>query len=200
MSPRSVINVYAYLSSIRSQPDSLAAPESYYVSQGTYQIRRDILFKHELIILRHLGFQLHVSLPYTLCINYLQTLEVFLAPDKSQAAAVARRAFAYLNTALLSPQLLYLTHQPPALAVASIYLAARDEKLKLPEEEWWEVFDCDREELGFLAVGMLSLENFAQMERKRWSERLVPLTLPELEREMKMEYEQQEDQMSRNGT
>jgi len=42
--------------------------------------------------------------------------------------------------------------------VAAIYLAAREEKCKLPECEWWEVFDVEREELGFLVLGMKSLE------------------------------------------
>lgn len=183
--------MYAYLSARRSRAtdlDTSLNPESYYVSEGTYQSRRTTLFKHEILILRHLGFQLHVSLPYTLCINYLQALEIFATADKSHAEAVARRAFAYLNTALLSPQLLYLTHQPPALAVAAIYLAAKDEKVKLPEEEWWEVFDCEREELGFLVVGMLSLGNFAQEEKKKWSDRSLPLNLHDLERELSSIY------------
>ena len=64
--------------------------------------------------------------------------------------------------------MLYLTHQPAALATAAIYLAARDEEVKLPEVEWWEVFDCEREELGFLVVGMGSLEALAEREAKRW--------------------------------
>jgi len=54
--------------------------------------------------------------------------------------------------------MLYLTHQPAALATAAIYLAARDGGVKMPDVEWWEVFDCEREELGFLVVGMGSLE------------------------------------------
>jgi len=188
-SPRSIINVYAYLSSTYSKPDQAKPPssESYYISEGTYQKERDTLMKHETLVLRHLGFQLHVSLPYILCINYLQTLEVFLPPNTSTGHAMTKRAFAYLNTALLSPQLLYLTHQPSTLAVAAIYLAAKDEGGKLPEEEWWEVFDCEREDLGFLAVGMLSLENFAQEEHKTWLERgrSTPLTLAGLESELK---------------
>ena len=187
-SPRSIINVYAYLSSSHGKPDKASfSPESYYVSEGTYQKETDILMKNETLILRHLGFRLHVSLPYVLCINYLQTLEVFLPPDTSNGRAISKRAFAYLNTALLSPQLLYLTHQPSGLAVAAIYLAAKDEGGKLPEEEWWEVFDCEREDLGFLAVGMLSLENFAQEEHKIWLERgrSAPLTLVDLENELK---------------
>lgn len=54
--------------------------------------------------------------------------------------------------------MLYLTHQPASLATAAIYLAARDEGVKIPDVEWWEVFDCEREELGFLVVGMGSVE------------------------------------------
>jgi len=81
---------------------------------------------------------------------------------------VGRRAVEYLNTALLSPQMLYLTHQPCALATAAVYLAARDKGVKLPDVEWWEVFDCEREELGFLVVGMGSLEGVVERERERW--------------------------------
>jgi hypothetical protein len=64
--------------------------------------------------------------------------------------------------------MLYLTTQPNALATAAVYLSAREEGLKMPEVEWWEVFDVEREELGFLVVGMGSLEPFARKEVERW--------------------------------
>lgn len=67
--------------------------------------------------------------------------------------------------------MLYLTHQPCALATAAVYLAARDEGVRLPEVEWWEVFDCEREELGFLVVGMGSLKGIAEREIQRWEGR-----------------------------
>ena len=67
--------------------------------------------------------------------------------------------------------MLYLTHQPCALATAAIYLAARDKGLKLPECEWWDVFDCEREELGFLVVGMGSLEGLVRQAREMWGEK-----------------------------
>lgn len=79
--------------------------------------------------------------------------------------ALGARAVAYLNTALLSPQMLYLTSQPHALAVAAVYNAARDVGAKMPECEWWEVFDVDREELGFLVVGMRSVEGWGKRMR-----------------------------------
>jgi hypothetical protein len=63
-----------------------------------------------------------------------------------------------------------LTHQPPALAVAAIYSAARDVGAKMPECEWWEVFDVDREELGFLVVGMRSVEGWGRKIREEMKE------------------------------
>ena len=98
-----------------------------------------------MIILRTLGFDTHVALPYSICINYLQALDVF--DDAERAAALAKRAFAHLNTVLLSPQLVYLTHQPSSLATAAIYLAAKEVGIKLPAEEWWDAAEgsscCD---------------------------------------------------------
>lgn len=152
--------------------------EKYYVSEGDYERRKKGLFDTEQRILKTLGFQLHVTLPYTLCITYLQALDVFSHP---RAADLAKRSVAYLNSALLSPQLLYLTHQPPSLAVAAIYLAAKEVGVKLPDVEWWEVFDVDREDLGFLVVGMLSVGTFAEEERMRWEGRRVPMTVAEVE-------------------
>jgi hypothetical protein len=71
------------------------------------------------------------------------------------------------------------------LATAAIYLAAREVNIQLPEVEWWEVFDTDREELGFLCVGLLSVEGFAQQEREKWEGRRAPMTIGEMEDAMK---------------
>ncbi|KAB8338790.1 hypothetical protein FH972_021735 [Carpinus fangiana] len=185
-SPRSVLNVYAYLASRPDYPeggdnDPPPTPESYFLSDGTYYARRNELLKHEAIVLRTMGFQTHVALPYTLCINYLQALEVF---NDDRGKKLAKRAFAHLNTLLLSPQLIYVTHQPPQIATAAIYLAARETGVKLPEEEWWEVFDTDREELGFLVVAMTSMGAFAAKEKNRWTERKTPVSINELQGEL----------------
>jgi hypothetical protein len=37
----------------------------------------------------------------------------------------------------------------------------------MPECEWWEVFDVEREELGFLVVGMRSVEGWAATMREQ---------------------------------
>jgi cyclin L len=116
---------------------------------------------------------MHTSLPHPLAVTYLQALDVF-SPSchpTGTGGRVAKRAIAYLNTALLSPQMLYLTHQRNALAVASVYMAAREEGVKLPTGEWWQVFDVEREELGFLCLGMGSLAGWVKAEKEVWGEK-----------------------------
>lgn len=134
--------------------------------------------KMESTILRTLGFQTHVALPHTIALTYLQTLG-------TTSSAVSKRVFEHLNAALFSPQLLYLTHQPNALAVAAIYLAAREKGAKLVDNEWWEVFDVDREELGFLVVALTSMENFAVAEDEKWQGRPVPMTVAGVKEEVR---------------
>ncbi|EAW12807.1 putative cyclin [Aspergillus clavatus NRRL 1] len=185
-SPRSVLNVYTFLLSKdasplwfvnpRGTPDQ-PSPETYTLTEGGYLTQRAVLFRIESVVLRTLGFDTHVTLPHTIALTYLQTLGV-------SAPAVARRVFEHLNGALLSPQLLYVAHQPNALAVAAIYLAAREVGVKLVDGEWWEVFDVDREELGFLVVGMRSMEGFARAEADKWRTRTVPVTVEEVEAEI----------------
>ncbi|KIN07768.1 hypothetical protein OIDMADRAFT_151590 [Oidiodendron maius Zn] len=173
---RSITNVYAYLlspsSTISVSNNTTSNPESYYVSESTYVINRNRYLHIEGQLLNALGFNVHVALPHPLAITYLQALDVFSAShskkNPNRGKEVGRRAIEYLNTALLSPQMLYLTHQPCSLATAAIYLAARDIGIKLPDVEWWEVFDCEREELGFLAVGMRSVDGLARKEQERW--------------------------------
>lgn len=73
--------------------------------------------------------------------------------------------------------MLYLTHQPAALAVAAVYNAARDAGAKMPDASWWEVFDVEREELGFLVVGIRSVEGWVgkvrETENGIWREGMV---------------------------
>jgi hypothetical protein len=184
--PRSIINVFAYLESLGSvflHVDDLEKnnPDDYYVSESTYYERRTQLIATEAKILFTLGFQTQVSLPHVQCINYLQTMGVF---DDDKAQEVARRAHAHLNSALFSPQLLYITHQPSSLATAAIYLAAREIGLKLAGVDWWEVFDVDREELGFLVVALNSMDGFVKLEKETWKNKKSPLTIDILEQEI----------------
>ncbi|KAF2208052.1 hypothetical protein CERZMDRAFT_49990 [Cercospora zeae-maydis SCOH1-5] len=186
VSARQVLTAFQYLSKLSpdkmsSAHDELKLTALWHYSEGLYEAERQYLYEIEAHILRVLGFQTHVALPHALCINYLQTMDAF---QSGAGKAVARVAFKHLNSALLSPQLLYLTHQPSALATAAIYLAAREGSVKLPEVEWWEIFDVDREELGFLVVALRSVEGFALAEKQKWSGRRIPWTVDELKAEV----------------
>ncbi|KAI9854081.1 MAG: Cyclin-L1 [Vezdaea acicularis] len=185
--PRDILNVYHYLLSAVSPfqtPKAKAGELSSdvnFLTDAAYKEQRTALFRAETQFLRALGFHTQVALPYAVAINYLQALDVLDEPSGTDLAA---RTFAHLNTALLSTQLLYLTHQPSALAVAAIYLAAREKHVKLPRGEWWEIFDVDREELGFLVVAMRSMGAYAAVEEKRWRTRDIPFTAREVENEI----------------
>ncbi|KAG0644309.1 cyclin-like protein [Tuber brumale] len=182
--PRDIINVTTYLLNIPSpspiSPAPIAGqestpPEEYYVTEQEYFIKRTRLLNVEMEILKACGFQTHLSLPYTLCINYIQSLSVL-------SAVVVKKSFGYLTDSLLSPSLLYLTHQPNSLAVAAVYIGARECEVKLPAG-WWDMFDCEREELGFLVVCMKGVKEFVESERKLWRGRKpgVPWELDDLE-------------------
>ncbi|EKD16779.1 uncharacterized protein L3040_006279 [Drepanopeziza brunnea f. sp. 'multigermtubi'] len=201
---RSITNVYAFLlspsSPLSSSPTSAPPkddPASYYLSESAYITYRTRLLLIEGQILNAIGFTTHVALPHSLAITYLQTLDIFTSPKTG--SRVAKRAIAWLNTALLSPQMLYLTHQPCALATAAVYLACREEGVRLPEVEWWEVFDCEREELGFLVVGMGSLERVARREIERWGLGKGMITREDVEASVgvKAEEEDEETMMAR---
>ncbi|KAI1386320.1 cyclin-like protein [Hypoxylon trugodes] len=193
--PRDLCNVYAYLLS-RSSPllrdpsldetkdkDKEREREEYYLSETAYTTLRSRILTLEARILYTISFNTHVALPHPLAITYLQALDFLSFPR----AEISGRAIAYLNTALLSPQLLYLTQQPSALAVAAIYAAARDLGAHLPDCAWWEVFDVDREDLGFLVVAMRSLEGWARKlegDGKRWLKKGM-ITRKDVEAEMR---------------
>jgi hypothetical protein len=175
-SPRNIANVYTYLLSPHSTlfrpppvsasskpPDDLS---SYTPSESAYQTFHTTLLALEARILYTLAFDTHVALPHPLAITYLQALDFFALPTQPEKNALGALAVRYLNAALLSPQQLYVTHQPPALAVAAVYNAARDAGAKMPECAWWEVFDVEREELGFLVVGMRSLAGWVGRVRE----------------------------------
>ncbi|RKF55728.1 Cyclin-L2 [Erysiphe neolycopersici] len=191
---RSITNVYAYLlssnsvlSPISPETPSLPAPDPrcYYLSESAYVAKRTRIIRLEGQILNALGFHTHVALPHTLAITYLQSLDVFQSGNNKIGHSVAQRTIAHLNSALLNPQTLYLTHQPCQLATAAIFLAAREIGVVLPSCTWWEVFDCEREDLGFLAVALGSLELLVEREVRRWGKEKGMIYRDDIFNEMK---------------
>ena len=172
-----MLNVYAYLTSALAPLSSISSnspptqnppadPATYTLTDGQYLAQQPALFRTEALVLRTLGHATRVALPHALALMYLQTFALLRptpsAPDRPQR--LATRTIALLNDALLSPQRLYLTHPPSALATAAVYRAAREVGVKLSEGAWWSVCDVGREELGFLVVAMGSLEGWVRRE------------------------------------
>ena len=56
--------------------------------------------------------------------------------------------------------------------------------MKLGGGEWWMVFDVEREELGFLVVGMGSVEGWVREEGEIWGKNECPLSVEEVEKEL----------------
>lgn len=89
-SPRSLVNVYAFLTSPASSPLGFVKassssspsdapppdPHSYYISEGTLDTLRLRVFETESFLLSNLGFNLHVALPHPLALTYLSALGV----------------------------------------------------------------------------------------------------------------------------
>ena len=168
-SPRDLCSVYTYLCSssssfFRSKEVYRGYPSAYCPSESAYASFHSRLMEVEARILYDLGYDTTVALPHPLAITYLQSLDFAGKPRKE----ITSRVVAYLNTALISPQVLYLTHQPGEIATAAIFLAARDVGAKMPPEPWWELFDVDREQLGFLACSLNSVEPLMRKQKEEF--------------------------------
>ncbi|KAF8321101.1 cyclin-like protein [Clavulina sp. PMI_390] len=112
------------------------SPMQYY-SQEFYDAK-DAMVVAEMQILKRLGFNVHVQLPYGTMVNYLQVLG--LANDEK----VPQTCWDYLNDALQTP--VYALYPFPTLACASILLSTRDNDISLPDD-WEELFDANMDDM-----------------------------------------------------
>ncbi|KAJ7871424.1 cyclin-like protein [Mycena olivaceomarginata] len=133
---RDLINVYDLLlqrdAHTAKNPNTAFkyAPMSYFGS--TFYELRDALVVSEMQLLKRLGFNVHVVLPYGTLINYLRVLGLTSRED------ACTRAWGYLNDALQTP--VYALYPVPTIAAAAILLTSRHLHIPLPPA-WWELFD-----------------------------------------------------------
>ncbi|KAK0560358.1 hypothetical protein OC844_003803 [Tilletia horrida] len=147
---------------------------------------KDALVVAEMQILKRLGFQVQVNLPFATLVNYLKLLGLTKdassdvggansatgadengvhADERAKAETAmpsfAQRAWSYLNDALQTP--LYCQFPPHILACGAIYLTAltnKPEPLALPmrPKPWWALFDVEQEEdLRIIGASLLRL-------------------------------------------
>ncbi|KIK63630.1 hypothetical protein GYMLUDRAFT_95218 [Collybiopsis luxurians FD-317 M1] len=143
---RDLINVYdllrqraAHLISSNST-EFKYAPMSYF--GNTFYDLKDAIVVHEMQLLKRLGFNMQVVLPYGTLINYLRILGLMTRED------ACARAWGYLNDALQTP--VYTLYQIPTIVCAAIHLTTRHLRIALPNSDsnnWWKLFDADWEDL-----------------------------------------------------
>lgn len=149
---RDLINVYDLLLA-RAAHASSSAPGPYvhtpmlYFAPAFYELK-DALVVSEMQILKRLGFNTQVILPYGTLVNYLRVLE--LARD----ADACRKAWGYLNDALQTP--VFALYPVPAVVCACVLLASRHLAIALPDA-WWDLFDAEWEDVHSIAGTIMRL-------------------------------------------
>ncbi|KAF9533482.1 cyclin-like protein [Crepidotus variabilis] len=134
-------------------------PMSYF--GNTFYDMKDALVVAEMQILKRLGFNVHVVLPYGTLINYLRVLELTNRED------VCTKAWGYLNDAHQTP--VYALYQVPTIVCAAILLATRQLQIPLPSEPpacWWELFDADWEDVWSVGGSIMRLYRKRTEEEK----------------------------------
>ncbi|KAH9030638.1 cyclin-like protein [Lactarius pseudohatsudake] len=148
---RDLINVYDLLlqraahtvastSFAHPPPEFKYTPMSYF--GNTFYDLREALVVSEMQILKRLGFDVQVVLPYGTLVNYMRLLGL---TSRSEAMSMA---WGYLNDALQTS--VYALYAVPTVVSAAILLTTRQLGIALPSDPmncWWELFDVDWEDL-----------------------------------------------------
>ncbi|KAG0213070.1 hypothetical protein BGX28_005091 [Mortierella sp. GBA30] len=117
--------------------------------QEFYALKNAVVIA-EMQILKKLGFNVHVQLPYAIMVNYLKVLELTDHPT------IPQRAWSYLNDGLRTS--VYICYQPPTIACSVIWLAAREAGVPLPTSPaWWDVLDSNIDDIENIAGHIKSL-------------------------------------------
>ncbi|KAI7823645.1 cyclin-like protein [Kickxella alabastrina] len=133
-----------------------------------YDLKNEMVIS-EMQILRKLGFNVQVELPYGLLVNYLRSLELTEHPS------VPQLAWNYLNDLLRTP--VYVCFQPETIACGAIYLAAHESQVRLPESPpWWVIFDANGEDVAQVAKAIQAIQRKHAKEPVRHHPHLRSLT------------------------
>nr|XP_019011439.1 cyclin-dependent protein kinase regulator [Kwoniella pini CBS 10737]OCF50220.1 cyclin-dependent protein kinase regulator [Kwoniella pini CBS 10737] len=115
---------------------------------GVFWEWKDVITASEMQILKRLGFNMQVDLPYSHMINYLKILDLVFEDQ------VAQMCWSILNDMLLTS--MYVIHPPHTLACASILLATRLLRIPLPSE-WYILFDAEYDDMWTCCCHVMKL-------------------------------------------
>ncbi|KAG6334562.1 hypothetical protein ID866_4538 [Astraeus odoratus] len=138
-----------------------------YFSDTFYDLK-DALVVAEMQILKRLGFNVHIVLPYGTLINYLRLLGL---TNHKQACA---KAWGYLNDALQTP--VYAIYAVPTIVSAAILLSTRNLGISLPStppNSWWDLFDAPWEDVWIVCGHIMRLYRDRPEEERHRVMRMV---------------------------
>ena len=126
-------------------------PKEYYdVTSAAYMEAKAELTRAERIMLRELGFTLHVEHPHKFLSSFLN----FLGCQRHHT--LTQFAWSALNDSMRTDLCVRL--KPEAIACGCIMMAARKFQLALPlDPPWWQVFDVPVEQMELVAKETLTL-------------------------------------------
>ncbi|KAF8919660.1 cyclin-like protein [Mucidula mucida] len=141
---RDLINIFHVLLHRDTKGKTRIEPMSYF--GNTFYELKDRVVVAEMQILKRLGFNTSVVLPFGSLINYLR----LLGQDSKE---VVQKAWGYLNDAMQTP--VYTLYQVPTIVSAAILLTSRHMQIPLPDR-WWVLFDAEWEDVwtvcGFITT------------------------------------------------
>eukprot|EP01133_Synstelium_polycarpum_P001371 gene1371-1574_t len=154
---RDIVNVFNHLqqrvSELKTKKQALFLDTR---EEAYWSMKADVV-QAEFIILREFGYMMTVELPHKFILNYMKLL------DKSNE--LAQKAWNYLNDSMRTT--VSVQYRPEAISAASIYMAARMLRVKLPEDPypWWEIFDTTKQDINLEGYG-----RYEDSHRRGWDE------------------------------
>ncbi|KAK9469232.1 cyclin-like protein [Lipomyces arxii] len=142
--------------------DPLAIGGSKVQKEDGTNLGTQTLYTTELQILTTLAFDTHVVTPYTLCVEYLNSMRI----EEARKKTIAQRAWNYVNDSLNTR--ICILHQPNTIAVTALWLAGRELDIELLDgERWWTAFDVNTEDMGHIFLLLREGRDTAIKERDR---------------------------------
>lgn len=147
---RDIINVCHRFFNPGSEPMEL---------DGKFWELRDSVVQCELLILRHLNFQVAFQHPHKYLLHYLISVKNLLNRHAWARTPIAETAWALLKDSYHGS--VCVRHPPQHLALAVLYLAVQSYGMEMPsgELEWWQALcdDISRSEIEDIMTDLLQL-------------------------------------------
>ena len=172
-SPRKIRDIVNVMTRVEQRLDKKKDLSVLDVYSHEFEDMKEDLIRKERHMLREFGFVVKMEHPHKFVLNYLQIL------DLAESKELTQKAVNHTNDSLQTT--LCVRFNAETIACASIYLAARNMKVRLPENpQWWLLFDVVLEDILCICETLLVIYELPQPEYK-------PLTFKEGEKRKRTE-------------